>query len=280
VFRYQAMCPFRAFAELRLGAEPLDAPVPGLSPMERGTLIHDALERVWRELGSHARLVAASAAELSKLMRDSVAAALDALGERRGEAVPERFAALEAERVGRIVAEWLDLEKQRRPFTVIAREAAREATAGGVSCKVKVDRVDRLEDGREVIIDYKTGNTNLRSWLGERPDEPQLPLYAVTHAGRLAGVLFGQLKTGGVGFKGYVAAEDIAPGAETRELSEELAVWRGVLDRLGSDFRAGVAGVNPKDANACRRCSLVALCRFGEAEAPSSAFDPHGNGDE
>lgn len=280
VFRYQAMCPFRAFAELRLGAEPLEAPVPGLSPMERGTLVHEALERVWRELGSHAALISAGADTLAALVRASVSGALDKLGERRGDPVPERFAALEAGRVERIVTEWLEIEKQRRPFTVIAREAAREATAGGISCNVKVDRVDRLEDGSEVLIDYKTGSTSVRSWLGDRPDEPQLPLYAITHPGRLSGVLFGQLKTGGVGFKGYAAAEDIAPGAETRELDPELTAWRGVLDRLGSDFRAGVAGVNPKDANACRRCSLAALCRFGEAEAPSSAFDPNGNGDE
>ncbi len=279
VFKYQAMCPFRAFAELRLNAEPLETPAPGLSPMERGILVHDALEALWRELGSHRQLCEASAEALRDLIRRSIFGAMTALGARRGDALPERFASLEAARLAGILVEWLELEKQRRPFTVVETEAERQAAAGGVLCKVKVDRVDRLEDGRHVIIDYKTGAANLRSWIGERPDEPQLPLYAVTHESPLAGVLFGQLKTGEIGFKGYAAAEDVAPGAEVRELPAELAEWQRVLDRLGSDFRAGVADVNPKDPNACRRCTLLPLCRFGDVETPTSAFNGNGSDD-
>jgi RecB family exonuclease len=159
---------------------------------------------------------------------------------------------------------------------VIESEAEHYAVAGGVCARVKVDRVDRLEDGRDVIIDYKTGRPELRSWDGERPDEPQLPLYAVTHEGPVAAVVFAQLKTGELKFKGYADAESIVPGAEVRDMPAELAEWRSVLDRLGADFRAGVANVNPKDANACRRCSLLALCRFGELETPASAFDGDG----
>jgi probable DNA repair protein len=273
VFRDQAMCPFRAFAELRLGAEPLESPVPGLSIMERGTLIHAALEHIWRKLESHAALCAASEADLDRVVRDGVADALSRLDRRRGDKVPERFAAIEAKRMVGVLREWLEREKQRAPFTVVAFESARQAGAGGVTCKVKVDRIDRLEDGRDVIIDYKTGLPTLRSWEGDRPDDPQLPLYAVTHEGPLAAVVFGQLKAGEIGFKGYAASESIVPGADRRDLPGELDAWRKVLDQLGNDFRAGVADVNPKNASACRRCTLLPLCRFGEAETPSSAFD-------
>ncbi|HEX8985545.1 MAG TPA: PD-(D/E)XK nuclease family protein, partial [Bryobacteraceae bacterium] len=279
VFRDQASCPFRAFAELRLGAQPLESPAPGLNPMERGNLVHNALESIWRELGSHARLRASGGGELSALIRSSIAGALAKLEARRGDKLPERFAALEAQRLERILNAWLELEKQRSPFIVLETEAERQATAGGVSCKVKVDRIDRLADGREVIVDYKTGIANTRAWTGERPDEPQLPLYAVTHDCPVAAVLFGQIKAGEIGFKGYAETDGIAPGAETRQLAEDLAEWRRVLDRLGSDFRAGVADVNPKDANACRRCTLLPLCRFGDVEAPTSAFDGNGNDD-
>ncbi len=277
VFQYQARCPFRAFAALRLGAEPLDAPTPGLSAAERGTLAHHALAQIWRELETHARLCQTSASELEGVIRTAVRSALQALSERRGDPLPERFAQLEEQRLACILGEWIEAEKRRQPFTVVESEGERYVTAGGVCCKVKVDRVDRLDDGRDVIIDYKTGRPTLRSWTGERPDEPQLPLYAVTHEGPVAAVVFAQIKTGELGFKGYADGENIVPGAEPRDMAVELAEWRRVLDRLGADFRAGVASVNPKDANACRRCSLLALCRFGEAETPTSAFDGDGN---
>jgi len=273
VFQYQAQCPFRAFAELRLGARPLDAPAPGLGPMERGTLVHKALETVWDRLESHAQLCAASETELTAVVEAAVSDALAAIAERRSEALPEAFAAIEQARLERLLGDWLKLEKQRASFTVLASEKRGYAEAGGVRCEVRVDRVDRLDDGRQVIIDYKSGQPSPSSWAGERPDEPQLPLYAVSQQGPLGAVLFGQLRTGEAVFKGYAAEQGLVPGARVRDLDPEIAEWRRVLDRLGTDFRAGVATVDPKKPATCRHCSLLALCRFSESEAPAAAFD-------
>ena len=38
--------------------------------------------------------------------------------------------------------------------------------------------MDRLADGARVLIDYKTGVATA-DWRGERPDNPQLPIYAL-----------------------------------------------------------------------------------------------------
>jgi ATP-dependent helicase/nuclease subunit B len=276
VFEFQAQCPFRAFAELRLDAEPLETPAPGLDPAERGTLVHRALGAVWSEIKSHKRLCACGEEELAAIVRASVEPAMDWIAVKRG-ALPAKLAAIERGRIERLVLEWLAIERQRAPFTMVEFERERYAEAGGVRCKVKVDRVDRLDDGREVIIDYKTGRPAVRAWEGDRPEAPQLPLYAISHTQPVAAVLFGQVKVGEAGFKGYAAADGVAPGAETRDLEAEIGQWHTVLDRLGADFRAGVANVDPKDARACRRCSLAPLCRFAESETPASAFD-EGNG--
>jgi ATP-dependent helicase/nuclease subunit B len=273
LFQFQAECPFRAFAELRLGARPLDTPAPGLNPMERGTLVHRALEVVWRELGSHARLCAATELELDGIVRAAVADALDSVEKRRDDALPQNFAALEAQRLQGLLLDWLEIEKRRAPFTVLASEEKRPAEAGGIRCEVRVDRVDRLEDGRDVIIDYKTGQPTPNSWIGDRPDEPQVPLYAVSHPGEVAAVLFGQLRAGDAGFKGYSATDGLVPGAKVRELGSDLVEWRRVLDRLGEDFRTGVANVDPKRPGTCRHCTLRPLCRFSESEAPAAAFE-------
>ena len=276
VFKYQAQCPFRAFAELRLGAVPLDAPAPGLSRMERGTLVHKALETVWERLGSHAQLCAATEAELGGVVEAAVSDALAEIEARRNEALPQAFAAIEQQRLERLLGDWLELEKRRTPFTVLASEKKGSAEAGGVRCEVRVDRVDCLDDGRHVIIDYKSGLPSPTSWFGDRPDDPQLPLYAVSHPGPLGAVLFGQLRAGETVFKGYAAADGLVPGVKARDLGSEIEEWRRVLDRLGADFRAGVANVDPKKPATCRNCTLLALCRFSESEAPAAAFETEG----
>jgi hypothetical protein len=60
----QATCPFRAYAELRLGAVELDAPAPGIDHFERGRWLHRALEMFWNETRDSERLAALSAAGL------------------------------------------------------------------------------------------------------------------------------------------------------------------------------------------------------------------------
>src|SRR5690606_27129221 len=45
----QSSCPFRALAQYRLRAEAWPKPAMGLSPVERGQLLHAALAAFWKE---------------------------------------------------------------------------------------------------------------------------------------------------------------------------------------------------------------------------------------
>ena len=49
-------CPFRAGAEFRLHARALEEPAPGLSPAERGEMVHGVLARLWAILRDQAGL--------------------------------------------------------------------------------------------------------------------------------------------------------------------------------------------------------------------------------
>ena len=56
----QSACPFRAFAKYRLQAKEMDESPLGISALEHGSVAHAALEIFWREVQTHAELLARS----------------------------------------------------------------------------------------------------------------------------------------------------------------------------------------------------------------------------
>ena len=128
LFKLQAACPFKAFAELRLGAKALDQPEPGLSALDRGQLIHRILERIWQELESHEGLLSTPADRLEAIVRTIVCAEVQGLSQRRRGLRRPRFSAIEQVRLERVIEDWLLLEMKRRPFTVLEQEENRPVT--------------------------------------------------------------------------------------------------------------------------------------------------------
>ena len=49
-----------------------------------------------------------------------------------------------------------------------AAQCAEKFSREGVGLSMRVDRIDRLDDNSLLLIDYKTGRTSIRDWLGER----------------------------------------------------------------------------------------------------------------
>ncbi|MEO7807593.1 MAG: hypothetical protein ABIT36_13435, partial [Steroidobacteraceae bacterium] len=73
VLEEQGECAFRAYARLRLGAEPLPESAAGMDPRLRGSLLHHCLELLWAELRDSAGLARRTDAQL----RQSILAAFD-----------------------------------------------------------------------------------------------------------------------------------------------------------------------------------------------------------
>lgn len=276
-FKNQAACPFRGYAAHRLGAQALEAARVGLDPRDRGGIVHRAAENLWKDLGSSARLAAMSEEEARAAVERAVAAAAQSLRRRRPDVMTEAFAALERERVARLLQRLLELEKGRPPFAVMGREEPRPITVAGVSVSTRLDRVDRLADGGLVVLDYKTSReVDAGDWLDERPEEPQLPLYAASGATEPSAVAFVQLHPRQVRFEGLSRAAGILPGVpslgESRAAAGRYAdwralleSWRAVLEAIAAEYLAGRADVAPKNyPGTCRHCDFPTLCRVGE----------------
>ena len=275
LFRDQAACPFRGFARRRLLSKPLETPRIGLDPRERGNLLHAMLAAAWRELDDRATLLASTPAEIQAVLARAVDAAVAEVKRKRGDALSGRFEKLERERLVRVVREWLELEKGRPDFHVLAVEDKRPLAFGGVTIEARLDRMDAVAEGR-AIIDYKTGECATSTWLGERPEEPQLPMYALAETD-VSVVAFGQVKVGKMNFKGIARAKDLLPGAnlvsedksrvadKPRDWNELVARWRRELDAIGRGYATGDARVDPKRGPlTCERCDQHAFCRIAE----------------
>ncbi len=265
IFKDMAACPFRAFARYRLGARPLEDADLGLSYRDRGTTVHKALEFIWRELGSRARFMELAPWELESLIAGGADAAVANLGPGIGRNI-------EKLRLQRLLPKWLDIEKERAEFTIAGIETEREVAIGGLQIKTRADRVDVLPDGRQIILDYKTGVLQPHGWEGERPDEPQLPLYCVASDQSVAGAAFAILRADELGFRGLTASDVSLPQSKTMPIDppipfeQQLLEWRRVMENLARDFRGGKAEVDPKRDNSCDDCGLRALCRIREFE--------------
>jgi RecB family exonuclease len=233
------------------------------------------MAHLWRQLRDQATLAATAPAELDAAVKAAAAEAMKKLRADRPGAIDGRFEALEAARLERLAHEWLALERTRRPFTVVFREETMTLSAGNLRLRGRVDRMDRLEEGGLAVIDYKSGQASVASWFGDRPDDVQLPLYALAAEEDVSAVAFARLKVGELRFLGVardegllpdvpsVAAERSAKKAGTWE--KLLDLWRDNIARLGEDFASGDAAVDPKRLLVtCERCDLKPLCRVHE----------------
>lgn len=273
----QAACPFRAFAHFRLEARALERPEPGLGTAERGQLLHAMMARLWSGLRDQATLLATDAARLAEMIEEAAAHAVARVRAERPGRLEGRFAELERERLAALAHDWLEIERRRAPFEVRLSEAKMTLAAGELRLEGRVDRIDRLLDGGLAVIDYKSGAVSVSSWLGERPDDAQLPLYALAAGEQdVRAVAFARLKTGQLGFAGLARDEGLLPGVKTvarhvsarrfaADWAQLQAAWREQVRRLGEDFAGGDARVDPKRSLAtCERCDLKPLCRVNE----------------
>lgn len=278
ILKLQAACGFRAFAERRLGSAELREIELGMDAAERGNVVHRVLEHFWKEARSQAALKSMTREQRETLLAQSIEHGL-----RRATAISvtdweQAYVDLQRARLAGLLNPWLDLELDREPFTVrFSEEESRDVNIGPLRLNLRVDRVDMTEEG-DVIIDYKTGGAKSAQWQSERPDEPQLPLYAVlSNAAQpetpLADIAFAQIRAGKeMAFESFT--RKITANKETSKrrdisLEDQLIEWRRILEDIATAFHRGDSQVDPKNyPTTCTHCAQRILCRLNPA-----AFD-------
>jgi ATP-dependent helicase/nuclease subunit B len=263
MFKDQSACPFRAFARHRLAASGMPGVEAGLDATERGQLVHDCIARLWHELKSSAALAALSDQNVQAVVEQSIAAAVAGLSRRDSSRFRQSILNMERVRLPGLLTEWLLVEREREPFDVAWVEHKINAKFAGLDLSLRIDRIDVLEGGKYAIIDYKTGlSVSVGDWMGERPAEPQLPLYLLGIEGEVGALAYAHLRTGCGAFRGLAGDDAFSPGIEIeQDWSAMREQWRRVLTDLAEQYKAGFARVDPSDDKVCRFCDVKPFCR-------------------
>jgi RecB family exonuclease len=261
-------CPFKYFAEqvLRLPEERDD--VPGLTPIERGTMLHLLLERFYRtwQGDGHGAITGENmpvAQALFGRLADDLLATLPEpdrslerlriVGSLVAPGVADRVFELEAASSGSVVERLLESPLEGA-FTFPVLNGLSSRT---IQIKAKTDRIDVLADGSLRVVDYKLGRmpdlaTSLqvavyahcaRQWLETR-DHREHP---VSSAAYLA---FGDDQR----FEGRLAKtpDGVAMAVATRASDFSDAVAR---------IEGGEFPPRPRKTSECQWCGYSGVCR-------------------
>lgn len=256
-------CPFKYFATHVLRLEEEQEDEVGLSPMDRGIVLHEVLEQFYRDWISSGR------GAITKDNLDEARKAFCAIAERRLATLPEDDRLLERSRLlGSAVAEGfvdraLRLEAAE-PGRVIERflewDLSGEYDFGGadgarsVRVKGKVDRVDLLETGELRIFDYKSGRAPR---VGVAV---QLPVYAACAEQKLQGHRGGNWRTA---LAGYISGRDRTAYTAVIGDKKQTAVHEAQRRFLSAidGIERGEFPPQPTEPFFCSYCAYSTVCR-------------------
>ncbi|TQV76574.1 hypothetical protein FLL45_01025 [Aliikangiella marina] len=295
---FYAACPFKGMSQFQFGIRPAQQTELGIEAKIRGAWLHRALELFWREVKTSSALQALSTEHRQTLIENVLIEAKSEFEKPLYASASPVIVDLEFEKLARQIDDWLEIDSQFGDFKV-ATEVEKQLTIGPLDFTFRVDRIDYLNDGSIAIIDYKTGNVDVKKWLGKRPDEAQMPAYVLAcEEENVNSLSYAKIKTGetkrvGVWFTpesnsqssfDYQFLEITEDGQKDRtryfqanpnleltsdSLSEQ---WRDNLQRLANAIAEGVMPVSPKSrSQSCRYCDFSDFCRINEFQPDDEA---------
>jgi exodeoxyribonuclease-5 len=249
--------PLAAFVFGRLGFRPLEPVVYGLSPGVRGNIIHEALHSLLADRPTSDEIIAWDAQQLTRRAGAAVDSAL-APHFAHADALLHSLLVLERRRLTRLLEEFIRAESSREPFSVVAVERELDYRVSGVELGLRIDRIDRLDDGRLAIIDYKTGAP--RGFFNQQrePADWQLVVYADALDEPVGALVLMNIDSRAITSRGA--------GSEWSRIDdwqETLAQWRSTVHRAIEELRQGDVRMNTRQPVADGR-QLGLLSRLEE----------------
>ncbi len=263
VERYLA-CPFKYFAARVLGLDEERDDESGLSPQERGQLLHEVFQTFftrWQERGGRA-ITADSLAEALELYTSVAESTLARLGEADralertyllGSAVApglgERAFNFEIEHDVPVLERLLE-HSLEGTFEFKGPDGPR-----AISVRGKADRIDLLADGTLRVIDYK---------LGRAPKTAralQLPVYSVCAGQQLKGRHGRSWTVAAAGYVAFKEKNPFVPLGTSTSLPQALDDGAARFVAAVEGIERGEFPVRPEEPFLCTWCGYAGVCR-------------------
>ncbi len=260
----QSTCPFRAFAEFRLHLENLPKETMGVSKIDRGIVLHQALEKFWKKIKTQANLIELTFQTMEQMVIYAISSSLDQLN------LTPKLKELELKTLTKLLTRWLELEKNREHFQLLVSEKNCQVKLANLDINLRIDRIDKLAENKNILIDYKSGKElpTIMDWFSMRPKNPQLILYSIA-INDIDGLAIAQINSDSVKFK-EITLEELTeiyqknhPGSQINITWKWLiSYWKNNLAKLASEFSSGQAQVAPLSREICQRCNFDPICRI------------------
>ncbi len=257
-------CPFKYFASRVLRLEEERDDESGLSPQERGQLLHTVFERFFQEW--HARggreITTTNLEDALELFTSVAEATLATLPE--GDRALERTYLLGSAAAAGLAERAFNFEiEQDSPLLERLLEHPLEGEfefqgADGprtIAIRAKADRIDLLADGTLRVIDYK---------LSRAPKATralQLPVYGVCAEQSLQGYRGRQWKVARAGYVAFKEKNAFVAVGGFSSLEQAFAEGQRRLVAAVDGIEAGQYPVQPDEPYRCTWCGYASVCR-------------------
>ncbi len=183
------VCPARFFFAHILDLEEIPGIEAGISPLERGQVVHDILaEFVWRAAETMSRPPAPETVPAAAGFEELLALLEQVVAEKLGSRLADTLWQVERERLiggpqyRGLLPRWLEEECKRlaEGWSWIKVESSfpgMELEGCSVGIRGRLDRIDLHPELGVICWDYKTGNVPGKKELLEERKQPQLPAY-------------------------------------------------------------------------------------------------------
>ena len=286
VMKNQADCSFKAFAAHRLQADIFEFSATDYDSRHRGILIHKVLQLFWEKHRTRNALQSLKSSNtLTIELENAIKKAMQVTTNRIENQY--HFKRIEQERTISLLIDWMEQELCRPEFEVKHVEKNEVVVIKNLKLNLRIDRIDITPEGKNILIDYKTGSINSNSWFKDRIQDPQLPLYALKsspNAIAFANISKNKLKWN---FIYDPAIPNPFPSKSNVRIPTEIEVkigwpdwnnllsyWENNLTKLVNEFTQGQIQINPiKKNETCRNCGYSMLCRIAESASNENSLE-------
>ena len=250
--------PLRAYVKWRLGIQPQILRTEIISNLDRGKLIHKALEIIWEKIGSSEKLKHENTSSILDLISTSLDNAFDYVFTKYLYQPKEVYQLVEKKILQISIFSLLKIESKRPNFHIESLEYKGQYSHKGFNINLQIDRVDRLGLDDYLLIDYKLNYFSNKGWYGEYLTDPQLPLYLLvfdsnSKASKASSICYSFIRLNkNQGFFGLTNKVSVAENMNGIEINDEklwsdqIMEWKTAINNSIEQIIEGEVYINLK----------------------------------